>query len=725
MGRSCVLAFVLFGWLCLGTGGCGEKKSASDTFSNFREASSAPIAVRVDAQGRVRTLEGLFATSGVTAEARARSFMETYKDDFGVTDVSGQLKLDHVLPASQTTGESVVFDQQVSGIAVYGASLAVHLDQSGAVTFVSADLALDANLESATSALSTAQAKDAAAKSLGAVSNAVTTSEPELMVLCPGLFADESGSAHLVWSVAVNGGTPSTIRRVFVDALSGEIRLSHALAKEALEREVLLVAPSDPPLDDLREIAEQSATVVLWDEDGVEYDSPAATDTSRSLNALARTVYEYFNDTHGWDSFNGAGAKIRLFVEWTHPADVSLQDDLQAMFADQEFWFTAGAVQLDIVAHEYTHGVNAHTGGLRYAAYPGALDEALADIFAAFIDTTDRWQIVARNLANPASAQYEDADGVERNYPAHWKDRYRVDSQDCPCSEGTSGMCVAGRCWDTSFDNGATHINSTIISHAAYLAHQRMDGTDEAIELLEEIYWLALTRFVRPTTSFLGFRDIVRRACRELVGTLSLVGYKDCGAVINAFAEVGLGTEDSDNDSIDDDWDNCPDNYNPEQEDEDQNLAGDACEGEPQSEADTFRCPVGLYVEGTEWRLSSQHYDAQGIPLSGDGSSYRDAEGHTAVTCEYYKYLDSYTTFVRFIFHFQDKEKSTQLSCAEWDDQKAKSHAKSPGHYLFARWAVSVGLEENDTVKEAAESVAQDFTEASWSLYEPYALPCP
>ncbi len=723
MGRSYVLATVLFGWLFLGAGGCGGKKSASDPFSHLREASSAPIAVRVDAQGRVRTLEGLFATSGATAEARARSFVETYKEDFGVSDVSGQLNVDHVLPASQTTGQSVVFGQQVSGLAVYGASLAVHLDQTGAVTFVSADLAHDANLESTTPALSKAQAQDAAAQSLGAISNAVTTGEPDLLVLCPGLFADESSAVHLVWAVDVNGGTPSTIRRVFVDAAAGDIQLSHALAKEALEREVLLVAPSDPPLDDLREIAEQSATVVLWDEGGVEYDSPAANDTARSLNSMARTVYEYFNDTHGWDSFNGAGAKIRLFVDWTHPADVSRQDDLQAMFADQEFWFTAGAVKLEIVAHEYTHGVTEHTANLKYAAYPGALDEALADIFAAFIDTTDRWQIVDRNLTNPASAQYVDADGVERNYPAHWKDRYRVDSQDCPCPEGTSGMCVAGRCWDTSFDNGATHINSTIISHAAYLAHQRMEGTDEAVELLEEIYWQALTRHVRSTTSFLGFRDVVRRACRELVGTLSLVGYKDCGAVINAFADVGLGTEDSDNDSIDDDWDNCPDKYNPEQEDKDRDLTGDACDGEAQS--GPLRCPVGLYVGGTEWKLSSQFYDAQGVPLTGDGTSYRDAEGQTAVTCEYYKYLDSYTTFVRVIFSFQDKEKSTPLSCSEWDDQNVKSLAQSLGHYLFARWAVSVGVEDNETDKEAAESAAREFAEASWSLYEPYALSCP
>ena len=44
---------------------------------------------------------------------------------------------------------------------------------------------------------------------------------------------------------------------------------------------------------------------------------------------------------------------------------------------------------LDVVAHEFTHGVTHHTSDLNYKHEAGGLNEAFSDIFAAFVDNAD------------------------------------------------------------------------------------------------------------------------------------------------------------------------------------------------------------------------------------------------------------------------------------------------------------------------------------------------
>ena len=58
--------------LCVLTG-CPKEGGDGVPQDPLRAASEGPIAVRKDADGRVRTTEGSFTTTGATAEARARA----------------------------------------------------------------------------------------------------------------------------------------------------------------------------------------------------------------------------------------------------------------------------------------------------------------------------------------------------------------------------------------------------------------------------------------------------------------------------------------------------------------------------------------------------------------------------------------------------------------------------------------------------------------------------
>ena len=157
---------------------------------------------------------------------------------------------------------------------------------------------------------------------------------------------------------------------------------------------------------------------------------------------------------------------------------------------------------LDITAHEYTHGVVEFTAGLLYENQSGALNEALADIFACMVDRDD-WTIgeqvtlappfYLRNLADPS-------DGVNplptkmseyRNFP--------VDQ-----------------------DHGGVHVNCGIPARAAYLMAEGLSaqnlGTSIGRDKTEQIFYRALSVYLTQASNFLDAREATIQAAQDLYG---------------------------------------------------------------------------------------------------------------------------------------------------------------------------------------------------------------
>jgi hypothetical protein len=230
---------------------------------------------------------------------------------------------------------------------------------------------------------------------------------------------------------------------------------------------------------------------------------------------------------------------------------------------DGGLWYTNGLVTLDIVAHEFTHGVVQHTAGFVYANASGALNESFADVFASFID--GNWTVgegstlgVIRVMSDPSA----------KGHPDHM-DRYYTGSD----------------------DHGGVHFNSGIPNHAAYLitaggTHATSGISVDAIGVgkAQRIYYKALTEFLGPSATFMDARDGLLAACLELLETTGDIDYRDCSAVINGYAAVGLGDQDLDHDAVPDNQDNCgrPGTdriFNPDQADADGDNVGDRCDG--------------------------------------------------------------------------------------------------------------------------------------------------
>lgn len=192
----------------------------------------------------------------------------------------------------------------------------------------------------------------------------------------------------------------------------------------------------------------------------------------------------------------------------------------------------AGA--LDVVAHEFTHGVTAFTSRLSGPNEPGALNEAFSDIMGTSVEF----------FIQPAGNGPQQADYLmgEDIFSAAVPPFVR--SLQDPASFGTPDH-YSKRLTDAN-DNGEVHANSTIASHAFYLAIE--GGTNRTSGLavqgvgggnrdqIEKAFYRGFTSLLPSNATFSVARAATIQAARDLYG----VGSAAERAVTQAWTAVGV-----------------------------------------------------------------------------------------------------------------------------------------------------------------------------------------
>jgi Zn-dependent metalloprotease len=187
--------------------------------------------------------------------------------------------------------------------------------------------------------------------------------------------------------------------------------------------------------------------------------------------------------------------------------------------------FTRFTAALDVIAHEWMHGLIQYSASLGYHGETGALHEHLADAFGLMVrqythgetaETSD-WNL-GSGLLGPdvngialRSSAYDDALLGRDPQPAHMRDYVR-----------------------TGADYGGVHINSGILNHAFYLAARALGG--KPWEVLGRIWYAALVDRLLPNARFTDFTRATVDIAGELFGNGSTIQY----TVAEAWAEVGL-----------------------------------------------------------------------------------------------------------------------------------------------------------------------------------------
>lgn len=187
---------------------------------------------------------------------------------------------------------------------------------------------------------------------------------------------------------------------------------------------------------------------------------------------------------------------------------------------------TSPWVSLDVVAHEFTHGVTEYASGLQYFNESGAANESFSDIFGTAVEFSVgispdyliaedvNWSGI-RSMSNPP----------QFGHPDHYSERVYIGS---------------------SYDNGGVHFNSGIQNKAFYLLaeggthpNNGMSVTGIGREVAERIFYRALEIYVMPSSQFIDVRNACVAAASDIYG----VGSLQHNSTKQAWCAVGVGTD--------------------------------------------------------------------------------------------------------------------------------------------------------------------------------------
>ena len=253
-----------------------------------------------------------------------------------------------------------------------------------------------------------------------------------------------------------------------------------------------------------------------------------------------KRAYTYYVNNHGHYSFDGSDGLIDAFNNKTYFDDddnpyctnanyTNIIDNLNfGSGNDCEEGSSDDYNTLDIVGHEYTHGVieYAHFDALDYSEESGALNESFADIFGEMVEYYVEGGTLSWLMAEDRGAIRSYSDPNDYGDP----DTYL----------GDNWASLDGD------DNGGVHTNSGVQNHMFYLLSEGGEGTnDHGVDYLVEgigydhardIAWHAMMNYLNSDDGYLIARSAWIQSAIDLFGSCS----QEVISVGQAFQAVGV-----------------------------------------------------------------------------------------------------------------------------------------------------------------------------------------
>lgn len=459
-------------------------------------------------RSQVISILGRYSDIDVENAEDAKDVIHSIRAILGIRDPYDELE--PALINGDEYGREYTFAQKYKGYPVYGRRVTVSADATGTTDSLSSGFYATSNFQgiSVTHELAAKDAEDAAERYYGGECAA----EPDSTILTWYTLDEYEKTPVLTYQIRISGTDRKGDYRnetVFVDANSGEIINAFS--------EIMDFGPYSVTGSGVNELGQKvSFPVTLTLSDWYFYylqdqnrgiqmyqgDFQKKNRTSSEFNrwtdpaavsAYTNIIltYDWYKNTVGRHSIDGRDMDVRVATSVNYPGN-SFWDQKNKVicFCDsrQGVYSRTPAAALDIAAHEYTHGVVLYTAGsLPYYNAPGAINEGYADIFACLIDGDwvmgEDWKS-GRNISDPASC----------GDPDKMSSRFYVDYT------------------VQSIDKGGVHINSSLVSHPAYL----MCSMGISPETLAKLWYKSLSMGYDGDSDFQTVRRNVLKAAYKI-----------------------------------------------------------------------------------------------------------------------------------------------------------------------------------------------------------------
>lgn len=374
--------------------------------------------------------------------------------------------------------------------------------------------------------------------------------EPEL-VFAHAQYSEDGEKYNLTWKYELYSADQSHKKTVFVDASSGDVLFQlegchhssvEGVAETRYHGTQTIITDSISPTEyrlvdvtrgggietyDMNEnVGDYSLAVDFIDEDNFWDNANAELDDAATdAHWGAEMFYDYFLQEHGRDSYDGNGTMMVSYVHYDEDYSNAFWNGLYSTFGDGN---ENPLTPVNIVAHEFAHGLTEFSAGLIYQNESGALNESFSDIFGIAVEffavpTELDWKIGVpdfefRDMSNPNS--YGDPDTYEGN---NW--------------------------YGGSQDNGGVHTNSGVQNFWFYLMSNGGSGSNDngdaylvdslGIDKASAIAFRNLTVYLTESSNYMDARIGALQAAEDLYGTCS----EEVLQVAKAWHAVGVGSE--------------------------------------------------------------------------------------------------------------------------------------------------------------------------------------
>jgi len=526
----------------------------------FDEGSSSPYEIR------------FIENSGLTE----LNFFEIYKKHFGL---SGDYDFELIQETKDQLGQiHYRYSEYYKGIEIIGAQYILH-KKDGYIHYANGHIVHNLNLNVSPS-YSEESALQLALNHIGAKSymwenesnenflkkekqdpNATYFPDGHLK-LTSGTQQLKESNVRLVYRFDIYAEYPLSRNYVDVDAITGKVVnvISRIMEEdvpgsgESLYNGLLLFTADEVVPGSsyrLQEHTTRTAAIESFDMQGgsvytnaVDFLSSTANGPwdSAGVNAHfgAEATFDYYLNDHGRNGLDDAGFPMRSYIH-ANLVGLGFENNINAFWDGSKVTYGDGdginyfpLVSLDVISHEFTHGVTEFSANLIYQAESGALNESFSDIFGNLVEFM-----------------------IEGN-PGSGSGSWRMGEDFCLTGLGFRNMANPNELGhpDTYFgnfwapldggDNGGVHTNSGVQNYWFYLLSEGGSGVNDngynynitGIGLTDaaKIAYRNLTVYLVPSSKYEDARLATINSAIDLFGNTSQQFY----SILEAWNAVGV-----------------------------------------------------------------------------------------------------------------------------------------------------------------------------------------